>query len=58
MEKVFLGIGTNLGNREKNLREALTMIEKHIGKVNGFSSVYETEPWGFHSENQFLNMVV
>ena len=34
------------------------MIEKHIGKVITSSSVYETEPWGFQTEEEFLNMVV
>jgi len=58
MEKVFLGIGTNLGDREENLREALTMIEKYIGRIICSSSVYETEPWGFQSENEFLNIVI
>lgn len=57
MKKVFLGIGTNLGDRENNLREALAMIEKHIGMIICSSSIYETEPWGFQSENQFLNIV-
>ena len=54
--KVYLGIGTNLGNREKNLNEALTLIKEHIGRVSQVSAVYETEPWGFESENDFLNM--
>ena len=58
MKKVFLGIGTNLGDRQNNLREALAMIEEHVGKVKCSSSVYETEPWGFQSENQFLNIVI
>jgi 2-amino-4-hydroxy-6-hydroxymethyldihydropteridine diphosphokinase len=58
MKKVFLGIGTNLNNREGNLKEAVSMIEKHIGKVVASSSVYETEPWGFQAEEEFLNMVV
>ena len=58
MKKVFLGIGTNLNNRESNLKEAVAMIEKHIGKVVASSSVYETEPWGFQTEEEFLNMVV
>jgi 2-amino-4-hydroxy-6-hydroxymethyldihydropteridine diphosphokinase len=58
MEKVILGIGTNLGDRGKNLRDALTMIEKHVGKVICSSSVYEAEPWGFQSEDQFLNIVI
>ena len=58
MKKVFLGIGTNLGNRESNLKEAVARIEEYIGPVVKSSSVYETEPWGFQTENEFLNMVV
>ncbi|MEI6049932.1 MAG: 2-amino-4-hydroxy-6-hydroxymethyldihydropteridine diphosphokinase [Bacteroidota bacterium] len=58
MKIVFLGIGTNLNNRENNLKEAVARIEEFIGKVVLSSSVYETEPWGFHSEDEFLNMVV
>jgi 2-amino-4-hydroxy-6-hydroxymethyldihydropteridine diphosphokinase len=54
--KVYLGIGTNLGDREKNLTEALKLIKEHIGRIRQVSSVYETEPWGFESENDFLNM--
>jgi 2-amino-4-hydroxy-6-hydroxymethyldihydropteridine diphosphokinase len=58
MKKVFLGIGTNLGNRESNLSKAIEGIKEYVGKVLVTSSVYETEPWGFESENKFLNMVV
>lgn len=58
MKKVFLGIGSNLGDRESNLKETLEKIEKNIGPLLKSSSVYETEPWGFESDNQFLNMVV
>ena len=58
MNKVFLGIGTNLNKRESNINEAVARIEEHIGKIIVSSSVYETEPWGFQSENEFLNMVV
>jgi 2-amino-4-hydroxy-6-hydroxymethyldihydropteridine diphosphokinase len=55
--KVYLGIGANLGDREKNVNEALELIKEHIGTVKKASSLYETEPWGFNSENDFLNMV-
>jgi 2-amino-4-hydroxy-6-hydroxymethyldihydropteridine diphosphokinase len=55
---VYLGIGTNLGDREKNLNEALIQIREHIGRIDQVSSVYKTEPWGFSSENDFLNIVV
>jgi len=58
MSVVFLGIGTNMGSRESNLKDAIARIEEHIGKVMKSSSVYETEPWGFKSEEEFLNMVV
>jgi 2-amino-4-hydroxy-6-hydroxymethyldihydropteridine diphosphokinase len=57
MRKVFLGLGANLGDRELNLQTALENIRENIGKVVLLSSVYETEPWGFSSDDQFLNMV-
>ncbi len=55
MTKVYLGLGTNLGNREKNLQSAVGMIQERIGKVISLSSFYETTPWGFVSDNTFLN---
>ena len=58
MNGVFLGIGTNLNNRESNIIEAVARIEEHIGKIVSKSSVYETEPWGFQSSDHFLNMVI
>jgi 2-amino-4-hydroxy-6-hydroxymethyldihydropteridine diphosphokinase len=58
MNKVYLGIGTNLGDRKRNLREAIEKIEEHIGMVLSSSSIYETAPWGFDAESDFLNMVI
>jgi len=58
MKVIFLGIGTNLGNRESNLKQAVAAIEEYIGPVLNSSSIYETEPWGFKTEDKFLNMVV
>jgi 2-amino-4-hydroxy-6-hydroxymethyldihydropteridine diphosphokinase len=58
MKIVYLGIGTNLGKREENLKQAVTKIEEYIGMVLKFSSIYETAPWGFQSKDEFLNMVV
>ena len=55
---VFLGLGTNLGDREENLKKAIAMIGENIGEIVSISSVYETEPWGFQSENEFLNAVI
>ena len=48
----------NLGNRESNLEQAVARIEEYIGTVLISSSVYETEPWGFQSKDEFLNLVV
>jgi 2-amino-4-hydroxy-6-hydroxymethyldihydropteridine diphosphokinase len=56
--QVFLGMGSNLGNRKKNLHTALDRIGEETGAVLISSSVYETEPWGFDTENKFLNMVI
>ena len=56
--KVYLGVGTNLGDRESNLDEALALIREHVGPVRKLSSIYETEPWGFRSKDYFLNMVM
>lgn len=58
MKRVFLGLGTNLGDREKNLKLALDNIAEVVGIIVSRSSVYETEPWGFLSDDQFLNMVI
>lgn len=58
MTKVYLGLGTNLGDKEENLRMAVQKIEKQIGKVFSLSAFYATTPWGFSSENNFLNAVV
>ena len=58
MKIVFLGIGTNLENREFNLEQAIARIEEFIGPVLMSSSIYETEPWGFQAEEKFLNLVV
>jgi 2-amino-4-hydroxy-6-hydroxymethyldihydropteridine diphosphokinase len=58
MKIVFLGIGTNLGNRERNLKQAVAATEIFLGSVLKSSSLYETEPWGFQADENFLNMVV
>lgn len=51
----YLGLGTNLGNKEQNLHDAVRMIEERIGKVVSLSAFYATAPWGFDSANGFLN---
>lgn len=55
---VYLGLGSNLGDREENIRQAVSLIQERIGKVVRQSSMIETEPWGFESDNRFLNAVI
>ena len=53
--RIYLGLGTNLGDKELNLRVAVQKIEERIGKVISLSAFYATAPWGFQSDNNFLN---
>jgi 2-amino-4-hydroxy-6-hydroxymethyldihydropteridine diphosphokinase len=57
MSRVYLGLGTNLGDTEKNLEQALRRLSKNITILKK-SSVYETEPVGFKDQPWFLNMVI
>ena len=54
---VYLGLGSNLGNREENLRGALFEIASSVGIVEAVSSFIVTEPWGFESTHTFVNAV-
>jgi len=54
----FLGFGTNVGDRKKNLAQALTILNDRPDlTVLRTSSIYETEPWGLADQSMFLNMV-
>ena len=54
---VYLGIGTNLGEREANLRRAIELVHERVGECMACSSIYRSAPQGFVSENQFANIV-
>ncbi len=56
--QVYLGLGSNLGDKVWNLREAIRLIGERVGTVTRQSSFIETEPWGFESPNSFMNAVV
>ena len=53
--KVYLGLGTNLGNKEENLTRAIELLSLALGPCMACSTFIETEPWGFESSNGFLN---
>lgn len=58
MEKIYISLGSNLGDRKNNLLDACNLIEKQFGRIESKSKIYETEPWGFESSDKFLNQVV
>ena len=55
---MYLGLGSNLGDRRQNLNKAIRLIGERVGTVLRQSSFIETEPWGFESEHTFLNAVI
>lgn len=58
MHKVYLSLGSNLGDRKYEIKRAVELIGERIGAVERVSSLYETEPWGFSSDNMFVNAAV
>ena len=58
MATAYIGLGTNMGDKRGNLIRASALLAERVGDVLALSSVYETEPWGFESENRFLNAVI
>ena len=58
MHTVYLALGTNLGDKDRNLQFALEKIAEHIGTISAVSSVHASEPWGYESKNRFLNQVI
>lgn len=58
MAIVYLGLGTNIGNRRGNLVKAAALLAERVGDILALSGFMETEPWGFDSENLFLNAAI
>lgn len=58
MATVYIGIGTNLGDKERNIQQAIRLIQDETGTVKTVSSMYRSKPWGFESDNDFLNAVI
>lgn len=57
--KAYLGIGTNIGDRIKNLSDAISALQLlPLTKVTDCSNVYETDPVGYANQEDFLNIVV
>ncbi len=56
MSVVYIGLGSNLGNREENCHAALDLLEKKGVRILKRSSLIETKPWGFTDQPCFMNM--
>lgn len=53
----YLGIGTNLGDRQANLQQAVAMLNERVGQCVACSSIHYSAPQGFESDNEFANIV-
>jgi len=58
MAEVYFSLGSNQGDRMENLQSAITHIGNRIGALKEKSKVYESEPWGYKDQEQYLNQVV
>lgn len=56
--QLFLSLGGNLGNTREIFEGAYPLIEKNIGKISVYSSIYQTEAWGPIPQADFLNQVL
>lgn len=54
----YLSLGGNQGDKKQIFNDTLIMISQKIGEITNKSSIYETEPWGFETENLFWNQVI
>ncbi len=56
---IYIGIGSNQGDRRENILQAVEALDAYFGRPHdALSNIIETEPWGFESEDKFLNAVV
>ncbi len=58
MAQLFLLLGGNLGNKKQLFAKVLEMIASDVGTITSQSAFYETEPWGFESDDLFWNQVI
>lgn len=58
MQKVYLLLGSNLGDRNTYIKEASVLLEQLVGKINRRSGIYETQSWGVENLPDYLNQVL
>jgi 2-amino-4-hydroxy-6-hydroxymethyldihydropteridine diphosphokinase len=58
MATAYLSLGSNLGEKEQNITTAIGLLTERVGVILALSRFYETSPWGYKSENGFLNVAL
>ena len=56
--QLFLSLGSNLGDKRRNLLDACALIAERVGKITASSEIIDTEPWGYQSSNLYLNKCI
>ena len=54
MAIAYLGLGTNIGNKRRNMITAAALLAERVGDILALSGFYETEPWGVRVGELFL----
>ena len=54
--RALLSLGSNLGDKKQHIENAIALMKQSIGEIESVSSFYASEPWGFESFNQFVNV--
>lgn len=58
MKDVYIGLGSNKGDKQNNIAAAVSFIAERVGEVIQTSSIYRTPPWGFDSDQDFYNAII
>jgi 2-amino-4-hydroxy-6-hydroxymethyldihydropteridine diphosphokinase len=58
MSSVYLSLGSNLGDKRKNIESALAQISERVGVIRALSGFHETQPWGYDSKETYLNVAI
>lgn len=57
LHKVFLGLGANVGDKKANIKKAIELLKEKIANI-AVASIYETKPWGYKEQDNFLNTAI
>ena len=58
MAELYLLLGGNLGDKSRIFTEARKLLRSLVGEITALSGIYETEPWGFESDDLFWNQAI